>query len=262
LSEIISKLDPSEFLGSDTTRPAVRQAYGGSGTGKTELMKELVRRAEKSPDFDDFFRLIIVDIKHEGYTSFAKPVTDFMGFVKSLDENRITVVHPTIHDASELLDEIIEYLFDTSERIKGFGATLIVEESSTYITPHSVPDSLKRMATQGRSRKLSLILLNQRALNNLWVESQTTAIVLFRLARPDSHLLKKRWGIDPEALDDKLSEKKFSFAHYDLESLQLTFYEPITLTKTNSRSTENKPDGIEQVEKVLHPFSDFFSQSD
>ena len=262
MAENISRLDPSVFLGSDTTKPAVRQAYGVSGTGKTELMKEMVRRAEKSPDFSEFQRIVIVDIKHEGYTDFAKPVTDFMGYVKSLDETRITVVHPTIHDASEMIDEIIEHLFDTSERVKGFGAPLILEESSTYITPHSVPDSLKRLAPQGRSRRLSLILLNQPALNNRWVESQSTAIVLFRLARPDADLLKSRWGLDPEELDAKLAEKKFSFAHYDLETLQLTFYEPITLTKTNSRSTENKPDGVEQVEKVLHPFSDFLNESD
>ena len=226
-------LDPVVFLGADTTKPAVRQGYGVSGTGKTELMKELIRRGEKSPEFDEYFRIIIFDVKHDGYQSLlpekSEPITDFMGYEKSLNENRVTLIHPEISEAQDFLDEIIDHLFRTSERIEGFSATLIVEESSTYITAHKVPDSLKRFATQGRSMGLSLILLNQRAMNNRWVDSQTASMFLFRLARPDATLLKTRWGINPDELESRLSEKRFSFAHFDLESLKLEFYEPIKL---------------------------------
>lgn len=225
----MSELDPVIFLGADSTKPAVRQGYGVSGTGKTELMKELIRRGQKSPKFDEYFRIVIFDVKHEGYEKLAEPVYDFQSYLKSLKENRVTLVHPEIEYAQDFLDEIIDDLFRTSDRVEGFAATLIVEESSTYITQHKVPDSLKRMATQGRSKLLSLILLNQRAMNNRWVDSQTASMFLFRLARPDADMLKKRWGINPDELETKLSEKKFSFAHFDLESLKLNYYEPIKL---------------------------------
>ena len=86
---------------------------------------------------------------------------------------------------------------------------------------------MKRFATQGRSLGLSLLLVNQRALNNKWVDTQSQGITIFRLAIPDSELLKKRWGLSHDEIDAKLSEKKFSFAHYDLESLSLSYYDPI-----------------------------------
>ena len=233
LSLEITSLDPVIFLGADKTKPAVRQGVGVSGTGKTELMKELIRRAEKSPKMDEYSRLIIFDIKHDGYESLipekSEPITDFMGYEKSLTENRLTLIHPEISEAQDFLDEIIDHLFRTSERIEGFSGTLILEESSTYITGHKVPDSLKRFATQGRSMGLSLILLNQRCIGNRWVDTQTASMFVFRLARPDADLLRTRWGICPDKLESKLSEKRFSFAHFDLESLKLDFYEPIKL---------------------------------
>jgi len=225
----------SSFLGSDTTKPAVRQVFGISGSGKTTWMSELIRRSSKSSAFSPMFRIVVFDVKHEGYAEVGKVVTDWKGFQKSIKKNRVTVIHPPdLLDARLFLDEVVDYLFTLSERISGFGASLILEESSTFINsnPNGVPPSLKRMATQGRSKSLSLILLNQRALSSKWVDTQTQSMVIFRLPIPDWELVNRRWGFDGIAIDSRLKELKFSYAVFDLESLEIGYYQPVDIQPT------------------------------
>lgn len=224
-------LTPSEFLGSNHSKPAVRQVYGISGSGKTTWLNEMIGRGSTSSELDPKFRVVVFDVKHDGYEGVGEVVYDWRGYSKSMNKNRVTVVHPDIDDAQDFLDDIIDDLFSKSERIDGFGATLVIEESSTYIrsTPNGVPRSIKRMATQGRSRGLSLVLVNQRALSSKWVDTQTSIIVAFILPQPDLRLVEDRWGFPAYDINDRLREEKFSFAVYDLESLGIDFYKPLQI---------------------------------
>ena len=52
---------------------------------------------------------------------------------------------------------------------------------------------------------------------------------MFRLAKPDSKMLYDRWGLNADEIDAKLSQNKFSFAHYDLEDLSVSYYDPIQI---------------------------------
>ena len=74
-----------------------------------------------------------------------------------------------------------------------------------------------------------MLIVNQRALSNKWVDSQAQGMTIFRLPLPDAEMLKKRWGLDFQEIDAHLKETKFSFAYYDLESLDLDYYRPITI---------------------------------
>jgi hypothetical protein len=222
-------MTPSMLFGSDRTKPCVRQIFGVSGSGKTYMTAQMLNATKSDPNFGPLWRGIVFDVKHEGYADLVETVdtTTDEAISTILDENRIAVVHADIETAQSELDSMIEWLFDTAQRLPDFSATLILEESSTFITPTKVPDSIKRMATQGRSLGLSLILANQRALSNKWTDTQSTSITMFRLAIPDRKLLHDRWGIKADELDQKLAEKKFSFAHYDLEDLSLKYFSPI-----------------------------------
>ena len=54
--------------------------------------------------------------------------------------------------------------------------------------------------------------------------------------------MKRRWGLCPDSTETKLAEKKFSFAHFDLETLDLDYYEPIAMTSKNlTAKAEIKP---------------------
>lgn len=234
-------LTPAILFGSSKTAPAVSNVFGVSGTGKTYFLAEMLKAA-RVKDFGSLHRFIVFDVKHEGYSHLVegkgKPGVchTFDAFARSMKDNKITVVHPEMEDAHDMLDDIVAHLFQTSQRVDEFSATMILEECSTFIGSNvgSIPTSLKRFATQGRSLNLSLLLANQRSLNNKWTETQSQRIIFFRTAIPDHELLKKKWGCDGHAMDEKLSKVKFSFAEFDLESLEMRFYAPLPGPKDKS----------------------------
>lgn len=240
-------LTHEELFGSNKTKPCVRGVFGVSGSGKTIFLNEMLKKASRSKSYGPMWRAVVFDVKHEGYENLLpekiKPCRTMDDVVRSMKKSRITVVHPQIESAEPFLDEVISYIFELSQRVEDFSATLVLEESSTFIGANagSIPPAIKRMATQGRSLGLSLILANQRALSNKWTDTQSTSLTLFRLARPDSEMLKKRWGLDADAIEGRLSEKQFSFAHYDLEKLTLDYYSPVEMTPKLSAKAEIKP---------------------
>lgn len=226
-------LTPATLLGADNEKPCVSQVFGISGTGKTVFLCETVRNAARSKDFGPAHRFFIFDVKHEGYTSLAPPKSTVSEALKNIDKEKVVVIHPEMENALSDLNSLIGFLFDSAKQNPDFSATLILEESSTFIgsSVGSIPPSLKRFATQGRSLGLSLLLVNQRALSNKWTDTQSSSITCFRLARPDAKMLNDRWGLNAEEMDERLAEQKFSFAHFDLESLSLSYYDPITVPK-------------------------------
>jgi len=224
-------LDIESLFGSDRTKPACRQIYGISGTGKTVFLCESIRKAARSKSFGGKHRFIIFDVKADGYQTLTQPVFDSDDAIEKMANDRVVVVHPDIVNAPRYLDEIINHLFEVAGYDSQFSATLVIEECSTFIGSSSggIPASIKRMATQGRSKGLTMLLVNQRALTNKWTDSQSQGITMFRLAKPDSKMLYDRWGLNADEIDAKLAENKFSFAHYDLEDLSVSYYDPITV---------------------------------
>ena len=224
-------LTPASLLGANKEKPCVQQVFGISGTGKTVFLCETIRQAARSSEFGPRHRFIIIDVKHEGYETLAPPKSNSSEAIKSIDKEKVLVIHPEMNTALLDVNQIIDYLFETAKYDKEFSATLIIEESSTFIgsSVGSIPPSIKRFATQGRSLGLSMLLVNQRALSNKWTDTQSSSITCFRLARPDAKMLMDRWGISAYEMDDQLSQKKFSFAHFDLETLSLSYYDPIEI---------------------------------
>jgi hypothetical protein len=239
-------LNHEKILGSNRETPCVREVFGISGSGKSVFLHEMLKEASRSKAYGPLWRAVVFDVKHEGYASLLpkkmEPCTNMTEVVEQMKNSRITVVHPEVMGAQGFLDDLIHYLFATAERVKGFSATLILEESSTFIKANSLPASIKRFATQGRSRGLALVVANQRSLSNKWIDTQAASVTLFRLARPDADMLSKRWGICPDNLETRLGAKKFSFAYFDLETLSLDFYEPVAMTSERlTAKAEIKP---------------------
>lgn len=235
-------LTPATLLGADKEKPCVQQIFGISGTGKTVFLCETIRQAARSSEFGEFHRFLIIDVKHEGYETLAPPKQNADEALKSIDKEKVIVIHPEMYSALSDVNQIIDYLFETAKMNKQFSATLIIEESSTFIgsSVGSIPPSIKRFATQGRSLGLSMLLVNQRALSNKWTDTQSSSITCFRLARPDAKLLHDRWGISAYEMDEQLSQQKFSFAHFDLETLTLSYYDPIEIPKVRRPIVEAK----------------------
>ena len=245
-------MTPATLFGSDKTSPCVRQVYGVSGSGKTVFLNHMLREAAKDRSFGPLWRAVVYDVKHEGYSSLVKkPTTNHMETVRNMKKQKITVVHPDIEEAQSTLDGIINHMFGLAQTIEDFSGVLIIEECSTYIrsTVGGIPASIKRFATQGRSLGLSLLLVNQRSLSNRWTDSQSNSLTMFRQPIPDADALKKKWGVNGEEVNAKLAEKPFSFAHFDLESLNISYYNPIEMPPPTAKPV----DGSEKERKTKVP---------
>lgn len=222
-------LDPFTFLHGDSKAPAVRQVFGTSGTGKTTLLEHWSYDAVRSKQFPKNWRLIIVDVKAEDYSDLVPPLRDLEAVMESINTNRITLFYPSVHTAISDVEQLVDYLFFMADEAEDFSASLILEESSTYITAHTVPPQLKRMAVQGRSKRLTIILANQRMMSNLWIDTQTAHLIAFQCAIPDRAMIQKRWGISGDNLSQRLAQLDFSWAHFDFNSLMLRYYSPVEL---------------------------------
>ena len=123
----------------------------------------------------------------------------------------------------------MDALFNLSASVENFSSTLVVEEMSMLVTPQVMPSSLKRIFTQGRSRNLVIVGASQRFITNRTSDTQSKLAIIFRQSIPDYDVIKKRWGLDPDILSERLTAKRFSFASFDLEDQNLSFYEPLSL---------------------------------
>ena len=247
-------LTPAILFGSKNTAPAVTQAVGVSGTGKSFFLNRMLK-ATRVKDMGPLWRAVVFDIKHDGYADLVEGekkfgvCTTYAQFVKSIKDHKITVIHPEIAESYDFLDDVIEHLFGLARRVEGFTATLVLEESNTYIGTHAsaIPMQIKRLATQGRSLGLSLVLANQRSLSNKWTDTQSQRMIVFRTAIPDHEMLKKKWGLEGVEMDRKLSEKKFRFAEFDLETLEVQYYEPLSIEDKKPFKGPTKSDNVAVV---------------
>ena len=82
-------LDIESLFGSDRTKPACRQIYGISGTGKTVFLCESIRKAARSRAFSGKHRFIIFDVKADGYQTLAPPVFDSDTAIEKMANDRV-----------------------------------------------------------------------------------------------------------------------------------------------------------------------------
>ena len=226
-------MNPNELLRSDVQKPAGRLFFGQSGSGKSFLLHSLIDRGMRDPSYGADHRFVVIDIKHE-YTfpkTYQKKqyqhISDLRKAIESISQNRVTLVYPPLEDADIFLNVIIEYLFEAADELDTFSASLVVEESSMYVSPQTIDPSLQRVLTQGRSKRIVVALANQRFLTNRWIDNLAASMVAFPLAIPDRDILKRRWGLDGEGLNERLLQVRHSFAVFDLETQGLSYYHPI-----------------------------------
>ena len=210
-------------MGPDDKTPAGRLVVGTSGSGKSFYIDHMLREyARTAPEK---WRGIVIDPKHEYDTGpvFVDPVKA----LKKLDKERIIVLYPPVEQTEAYMDFFVEALFDLSERDDDFSATLVIEEMSMLVTPQMMPMSMKRIFTQGRSRRLAVVGASQRFITNRVSDTQSKLAIIFRLTIPDHDVIQKRWGLDADGLAARLATQRFSFAGFDLEDQSLGFYNPV-----------------------------------
>ena len=203
---------------------------GLSGSGKTVATISSLQQAIKSKDFDENHRFIIVDPKHQSgdYDILEKPVT-FDRVFKSIRKNRVTIFYPNLERIETEVSAVIDYMFAIANNKKDNSFTFVLDEASIMITPTQIPESLKKLVVQGRAKNIKPVFISQRPIVNRWTDSNLSTALFFRILRTDADVLKRRWGVDFDEVSEKLSEKPYSFLHFDLENTEIKLMEPLPL---------------------------------
>lgn len=206
---------------------------GNSGSGKTTAMISMLQTVAKSKAFGPMHRFVIVDPKRQpgDYDLMVDPVHTIEDAMKSIEEERITVFWPDLDNYEETVSVLADYMFALADGEPKSSYTFVLDEASILITPTRIPNSLKRIAVQGRAKRIMPIFLSQRPLVNRWTDANLSNMFLFRTLPVDADALAKRWGLDFESTQAKILERPYSFIHFNLETIQLTPIEPVPLPK-------------------------------
>ena len=208
--------------------------FGKSGSGKTYMNKHLLMAAiSDTKNFPLSHRFIVIDPKTQqgDYDIFADPIDGLnpQETAESLGKNRVTLVWPPYGYTADICDSIIEMLFDLSDEIRGFSATFILDEAGEVISHNSMPDSIGKLAVQGRSKNLKGVFLNQRPILNRKLDSQVETMYLFDMIEIDADNLMKRWGISHDKWFPKIRGKKHSFLGINFVENTEKMFAPIEL---------------------------------
>lgn len=222
---------------------------GLSGSGKTTAILSTLQVAIKDPRFGKKHRFVIVDPKaQEGdYDKLADPIIDLDKVNESIRKERVTLYWPTNMEEMEAdVSDIVDHLFELADRDRQTTFTFVLDEAAMLITPTRVPNSLKRLSVQGRSKRIIPIFVSQRPLLNRWTDANVSNMFLFRILPVDADNLGRRWGLNFEEIDAKIREKPYSFMWFDLEKATLNPMDPVPLPKKKPKA------------KRGGKFSDFF----
>ena len=174
--------------------------FGKSGSGKTYLIKNSLYSAIKDVEI-----------------------------AESINKNRTTVIWPDYSNTQEIIDVVIDILFQYSEIFPIFSATLIIDEAGEVISHQKIPPSIGKLAVQGRSKLLKLVVLNQRPLLNRKLDAQLEHIILFSQVGIDSDNLQKRWGLSLEEIMLDLDRIQYSFYYFNTMKNTRNLYGPLTI---------------------------------
>ena len=228
---------------------------GQAGSGKTYLTEKVLKSAINDPAFGPEHRFILIDPKHEAFKGIKTVKSMAPSWVERIitrlrsgelrlegltptfkwnsakfRRSRAILIYPDVEELDFVLHTIINDLFKQSEAPKSkFSATLILDESTMVIGPHSIHPAVKRLATQGRSRMIRGVFISQRPISNRWLDGQVSEFVTFDPGMPqDADLLKRRWGINLDQFGPALSAKRYSWLRVQWPGPTYSVMEPIT----------------------------------
>jgi len=205
---------------------------GLSGSGKTTAAISSLQKAIKSKEFGENHKFVVVDPKHQGgdWDLLADPISDMKKFRKSIRTERVSLYYPTLEGLEREVDSIVNYLFDLANSSEA-SFTFVLDEASALIQGNKIPDGLKRVAVQGRAKRIKPVFISQRPIMNRWTDANLSSALFFRILTVDSDVMKRRWGVDFDSMSDNLNSKPYSFVFMDLETGNLNLMDPLPLPK-------------------------------
>ena len=224
---------------------------GMSGSGKTTAVLSTLQQAiKKGSGFGENHRFVIVDPKTQpgDYDLLGEPVYNAETALKKIRKQRVTVVWPDLNYLVEEVEELVSGIFDMADQNPETSFTFILDEASIMITPTNLPLSSKRLAVQGRAKRIKPVFISQRPIINRWTDANVSTMLLFNTLPVDADVLSKRFGVKFEDHASRIREVPYSFVWFDMEKAQFNPMEPVPLPKPPKKRKRG----------VMDRFADFF----
>ena len=227
---------------------------GLSGSGKTTAIISTLQQALKMKTFGEYHRFIVIDPKTQygDYDKLAEPIYDMDKVMKSIRKNRITVFYPSIDYLQDQVEFLIDYMFSLADAEPKTSFTFVLDEASILITPTKIPQQIKRLAVQGRAKKIKPVFISQRPIVNRWTDANLSTLLLFNTLPVDYDTLSKRWGVDFHKIGENVREQEYSFLWFDMEKATFKQMQPVELPKPRPKK-KKKP--------ISRKITDFFRLS-
>lgn len=209
-------------------------AAGLSGSGKTTAVLSTLQQAiRKGSGFGENHRFIIVDPKVQpgDYDLLAEPVSTAEDALHKIRKERVVVLWPDLDFVQSEVETVVNGLFDMADSSPDHTFTFVLDEASILITPTRIPPALKRLAVQGRAKRIKPVFISQRPIVNRWTDANLSTLLLFNTLPVDADTLSKRWGVDFDAHADTIRDTPYSFVWFDMEKATFTPMEPVDLPK-------------------------------
>ena len=206
---------------------------GLSGSGKTTAIVSTLQQAIAHPKFGEFHRFVIIDPKHQvgDYDLLADPETDYVKIQKSISQNRTTLIWPDLENLEQEVGDVVDYIFDMANSEPRSSFTLILDEASILITPTRISTPLKRLALQGRAKRIKPVFISQRPIVNRWTDANLSNLLLFNTMPVDFDTLARRWGVVFDLHAKLLRDTPYSFLWFDMEKATMSPMAPVDLPK-------------------------------
>jgi hypothetical protein len=218
-----------------------------SGSGKTTAVLSTLQQAiKKGSGFGENHRFVIVDPKTQpgDYDLLEQPVFDAETALKKIRKQRVTVVWPDLDLLVSEVEQLVSGIFDMADQNPGTSFTFILDEASIMITPTNLPLSIKRLAVQGRAKRIKPVFISQRPIINRWTDANVSTMLLFNTLPVDADVLSKRFGVKFDDHATRIREVPYSFVWFDMEKAVFTPMEPVPLPKPPRKRKRGIFDGF------------------
>ena len=91
----------------------------------------------------------------------------------------MTVFYPNIDYLQDSVEYLIDYIFSIADSEPKSSFTFVLDEASILITPTKIPQQIKRLAVQGRAKKIKPVFISQRPIVNRWTDANLSTLLLF-----------------------------------------------------------------------------------
>tara|TARA_Y100001963_G_scaffold160044_1_gene267377 strand:- start:1125 stop:1814 length:690 start_codon:yes stop_codon:yes gene_type:complete len=205
--------------------------WGQAGSGKTVFFQTTLDKFLKK-NKNEKLRVVVIAPKSEDW-DLGKKRTQIVHNLESLErsiaENRMTVLYPSIDGLEDTVDEAINMTFDYQQSNPESSFIVIIDDAQIFLSSRrAASDALKRLALTGRSRRIKGVFIAHNVVFSRDLEGQVDLLVGFSSPNPiQDRASIERFNFDPEPFREPLRIRPFSFVWFDTRDGEPKLMAPI-----------------------------------